>query len=149
MGAGYRPPRQPVAVVDHFMSLLQDRIDKVLKRKPESIILFGDFNDVCTDWEDEHIRSDLGVKLYDLVNMNDFHQMVREPTHISTYYANILDILIMDSPGYITKQAMLPPLGSNHQIVNAHFKIQYKRDKAYLRENGTIKRVTMKVSIES
>ena len=43
-------------------------------------------------------------------------------------------LLITDSPGYITKQQLLPPLGSFHQIVHLIFKIQYKRDKVYTRE---------------
>jgi hypothetical protein len=134
IGAGYRPPKQSVNEVDTFISLLQDSLDMIYLRKPESIILLGDFNDTCTDWEAEHKNSDLGLKLYDLVNINDLHQTVREPTHISTTYANVLDILITDSPGYIISQHILPPIGSNHQIVKAQFKIQYKRDKAYQRD---------------
>jgi hypothetical protein len=134
IGAGYRPPKQPVEEVDTFISLLQDSLDIIFHRKFESIVLLGDFNDVCHEWDGEHSSSDLGLKLYDLINMNDLHQTIREPTHISSTYANILDILITDSPGYITSQQILPPIGSNHQIVKVEFKIQYKRDKAYQRD---------------
>jgi hypothetical protein len=62
--------------------------------------------------------------------------LVHEPTHIRGRAANILDLLITDSPGYIINQSQdtLPPIGSIHQIVYAEIKIQYKRDKPYLRE---------------
>jgi hypothetical protein len=62
--------------------------------------------------------------------------MVQNPTHIRDRSANILDLLITDSPGYITNQNQdtLPPIGSIHQIVYAEIKIQYRRDKPYLRE---------------
>jgi hypothetical protein len=94
----------------------------------------GDFNDVCTVWESDHRDSELKLKLYDYINRSDLHQTVLEPTHISPEYANILDLLITDSPGYLINQSLLPPLGSRHQIVSAEFNIQYRRDKVYSRE---------------
>jgi hypothetical protein len=60
--------------------------------------------------------------------------MVHEPTHIIRDSATLIDLLITDSPGYITKQNLLPPLGSFHQVVHLIFKIQYKRDKPFSRE---------------
>jgi hypothetical protein len=62
--------------------------------------------------------------------------MIKNPTHIRDQAANILDLLITDSPGYITDQHQdtLPPIGSIHQIIYAQIKIQYRRDKPYLRE---------------
>jgi hypothetical protein len=107
----------------------------VINRNPESIILMGDFNDTCTAWESDHINSELKLKLYDCVNINDLHQMVHDPTHFGpTGSANILDLLITDSPGYITALHILPPLGSNHQVVKTEFRIQYRRDRPFTRE---------------
>jgi hypothetical protein len=134
VGSCYRPNGQNVEEVDLFMSNFQDSLERVFQRNPASIIIMGDFNDVCTAWESDHRGSELGLKLYDYINGNDLHQTVLEPTHISPEYANILDLLITDSPGYIIKQTILPPLGSRHQIVNAKLSIQYKRDKIYTRE---------------
>jgi hypothetical protein len=102
-------------------------------RNYESILLFGDFNDTCSVWELDHNASDLGLKLYDLINSTDLHQMVHEPTHIDPPAANILDLLITDSPGYIINQNIFPPLGSKHQVVYTDFKIQYKCDKPFTR----------------
>jgi hypothetical protein len=60
--------------------------------------------------------------------------MIHEPTFYTDHSANILDILITDSPGFLNKIALLPPLGSDHEVIISEFKIQYSRDKAYLRE---------------
>ena len=66
VGAGYRPPKQSVEVVDNFIALLQESLDLIFRHNYASIILLGDFNDVCTDWDGDHTGSDLGLKLYDL-----------------------------------------------------------------------------------
>ena len=134
VGSCYRPNGQNVEEVDLFMSNFQDSLERIFRRNPSSIIIMGDFNDVCTTWDSDHRSSELGLKLYDYINGNDLHQTVLEPTHISPEYANILDLIITDSPGYIIKQKILPPLGSRHQIVSANFSIQYRRDKIYTRE---------------
>ena len=153
IGSCYRPNGQNLEEVDLFMSNFHDSLERVFRRNPESIIIMGDFNDVCTTWESDHRGSELGLKLYDYINGNDLHQTVLEPTHISPEYANILDILITDSPGYIIKQTILPPLGSRHQVVSAEFSIQYRRDKIYSREiwsykNGSLGNcVTSQLSI--
>ena len=139
VGACYRPPGQSAEEVTTFMSNLEDSIDLAFNAKPESIILMGDLNDSCTIWDSDHKKSELGLKLYDYINNHDLHQLIRNPTHILPYFpftANILDLLITDSPGYITNfnQDHLPPIGSHHQIIYAELKIQYLRDKTYNRE---------------
>ena len=102
--------------------------------------MLGDFNNRCSEWDSDHNRSELGLKLFDFINSQDLHQLILEPTHIvvtPTYTsANILDLLITDSPGYIHNynQGVLPPIGSKHQVIFAELKIQYKWDKTYLRE---------------
>jgi exonuclease III len=102
IGACYRPPSQNVEEVDKFMSDLEDSLELAFQAKPESIFLLGDLNDSCSVWESSHPKSELGLKLYDYINAHDLHQMILEPTYYSpTGSANILDLLITDSPGYI------------------------------------------------
>ena len=137
VGTCYRPPGQSPEEVEMFMSNLNDSIEMVFRSNPESIFLFGDFNDSTPIWDSDHRRSELGLKLYDFVNTNDLHQLITEPTHIDWRgTANILDLFITDSPGYILNQNqhLLPPIGSKHQIVYAELKILYTRDKVYTRE---------------
>ena len=66
-------PHQPLEEVEWFMSKLQDSFDLVFSRKRESIILMGDFNDTCTEWDSDHNLSDLKLKFYDFINNHDLH----------------------------------------------------------------------------
>jgi hypothetical protein len=136
IGACYRPPGQNVEEIDLFMSNLNDSLDLVFHSNPESVFLLGDFNDSTPVWDSDHSKSELNLKLYDYINSHDLHQLILEPTHIKDNSANILDLLITDSPGYVLNknQNLLPPIGSNHQVIFAKLGILYKRDKPYLRE---------------
>jgi hypothetical protein len=60
-------------------------------------------------------------------------QLVNEPTHIVDNTANIVDIIITDSPGYVKSIDLLPPLGSRHASVYLEFEITYPRDKSFKR----------------
>jgi hypothetical protein len=64
-------------------------------------------------------------------------QLVNEPTHFATTPGGItetcLDLIITDSPGYVTSVNILPPLGSKHATVHMKFQIAYPRDKSYMR----------------
>ena len=71
--------------------------------------------------------------LFDLVNLLDMTQLVHEPTYITDNVANILDIVITDSPGYVKSVSVLPPVGSKHAVVQVDFNITYPRDKNYTR----------------
>jgi exonuclease III len=96
VGACYRPPGQNLEEKELFISKLNDSLELVLQYKPESIFLLGDFNDSCRVWESDHKKSELGLRLYDLINAHDLHQMVINLTHIKDQAANILDLLITD-----------------------------------------------------
>jgi hypothetical protein len=142
VGACYRPPGQSLEEKELFLSNLNDSVELAFQANPESLFIMGDFNDSCTVWESDHPRSQLGLKLYDFINSHDLHQMIKEPTHIVNGTASILDLLITDSPGYIINQHQntLPPIGSKHQIIYAEIRVQYRRDKPYLREIWNYKR---------
>jgi exonuclease III len=101
IGACYRPPDQSVDEVDLFMSNLEDSLEQVFNSNPESVFLLGDFNDSTPVWDSDHSKSELKLKLYDYINSHNLHQLILEPTYIRSTSANILDLLITDSPGYI------------------------------------------------
>jgi hypothetical protein len=61
-------------------------------------------------------------------------QLTDEPTYITTVSANLLDIIITDSPGYVKSVNLHPPLGSKHSTLYLEFQITYPRDKPYNRQ---------------
>ena len=133
VGICYRAPRQNREEADHFLELLHTSITNVIARGAESIVLLGDFNDTCTTWDSNHVHSELRNGLFDMVNIFDMVQLVHEPTYILNQSANILDIVITDSPGYVKSIDVLPPLGSHHAALYVEFQITYPRDKNYSR----------------
>jgi hypothetical protein len=79
--------------VDNFIDKLQASLMAALATNPDCLLLIGDFNDRCHNWDDDHAHSDLGHKLVDITNILILHQMVAEPTRYISNFANILDII--------------------------------------------------------
>jgi exonuclease III len=130
---GYRPPGQNIEEAATFMEDFRTSLTLVMARGAESIIIIGDLNDTCEVWDSVHVHSDLKNELFDLVNLTDMVQLVNEPTHHTTSpdgvtTSNLLDIVITDSPGYISSVDLLPPLGSHHITLYLEFAITYPRD---------------------
>jgi hypothetical protein len=103
VGVGYRPPKQNRAEVDQFMDQFATSLNKVMDRGAESIIVLGDFNDTCLIWDSVHTNSDLKNDFYDLISISDMVQLVSEPTHFSDTSESLIDLIITDSPGYVSK----------------------------------------------
>lgn len=117
VGVCYRPPGQSRQQADNFIQNLETSIQSIMSKNYESVVLVGDFNDRCTSWSGDHRNSELRLQLHDLVNTFNLMQLINEPTYITTTSANILDLIITDSPGYISDSGVLPPIGSsNHAI---------------------------------
>ena len=134
VGTYYRPPNQNTAEIEHFLEKLQETIDNTALTNSESIIITGDFNDRCIVWNDDHSRSDLSNKLVNLLNATNLHQIIQEPTRITVTCANLLDLIITDSPGYIMDSGTLPPIANlDHSAVFCKLTIRYITDISYKR----------------
>jgi hypothetical protein len=59
---------------------------------------------------------------------------VNEPTHFARNGSeSLIDLVITDSPGFVKKIEVQPPLGSNHASIYLEYNITYSRDKNYHR----------------
>lgn len=134
IGNYYRPPNQNQEAVTHFLDKFQSSLDQIKGEKPESVLISGDFNDRCTQWDSDHQNSELSNKLVDTLNATNLHQIITEPTRITLNNANILDLIITDSPGYIMDSGTLPPIANlDHCCVFAKLTIKYITDSSYTR----------------
>ena len=116
LGTCYRPPGQNAEDISQFIYDVQSSLDSIYSNNPECIILTGDFNDRCVLFNELHPSSELGVKLRDLVNQNNMFQLITEPTHFTDNSAFLLDLIITDSPGYITESGTLSPICELHHV---------------------------------
>ena len=112
----YRPPGQNAESINTFLSDMQSSFDKIYSEQYDCIIITGDFNDRCVSWNDDHPSSELKNKLRDLVTFNNMFQLISQPTHYTKTSAHILDLIITDSPGYVTNCGTLDPLGDLHHV---------------------------------
>jgi hypothetical protein len=59
LGIGYRPPGQNQQEVETFLDQFGISLTKINNLGAESVVILGDFNDTCVEWDDDHMTSDL------------------------------------------------------------------------------------------
>ena len=130
----YRPPNQTNMEQNEFFENFQTSLNLAIQTNPDSLFCLGDFNDRCTDWGDNHPHSELKTNLRDLVNDHYLFQLVNKPTRITENTAYILDLIITDSPGYISDVDILPPIyNMDHHVVFCQFKFLKPKNKTIVR----------------
>ena len=124
VGVCYRSPSQSSIQIDNFISSLEDSLSVATTGLNSSVILLGDFNDRCTHWLSDHKDSQLGLKLVNLVETFNMHQLIDTPTRNN----NLLDLIFTDSPGYFFDVGVLPPIDNlDHGVVYGSFNFSYPK----------------------
>jgi hypothetical protein len=84
----------------------------------------------CQSTQLKHEHSEIKNKLKNLVKLNNFHQLIDDPTRD----LNLLDLLITDAPNYFINSGVLPSLPSlDHEAIFGTFKFSYKKQGSYIR----------------
>ena len=77
---------------------------------------------------ESHIGSELSNRLVYLLNANDLHEIITEPTRITPTSESLLDLIITDSPGYILSHGVTQPICRvDHHGVFCKFKLAPNR----------------------
>ena len=80
LGACYRPPGQNANEIKTFLDDLEHALFLADRRKGAMIILMGDFNDPCLNFEASHDLSQIKYELYNLSKAHGLAQLIKEPT---------------------------------------------------------------------
>ena len=124
VGVCYRSPSQSSIQIDNFIISLEDSLSVATTGLNSSVILLGDFNDRCTHWLSDHKDSQRGLKLVNLVDTFNMHQLIDTPTRNN----NLLDQIFTDSPGYFFDVGVLPPKNNlDHGVVYGSFNFSYPK----------------------
>ena len=135
LGVLYRPPDSNIDNVNSFIDNFNDNLDAMSRVKCDAMVILGDFNDRCTQWNSDHTTSDFRNKLRDLVNARGLHQCIETPTRITRNCSHILDLIITDSPGFVQNSSVKPPIAnSDHCTIDCSLKITYTSDKPFKRK---------------
>ena len=115
-----------------FCRLLENSIENVKLICPDIIVLLGDFNDRCTDWNMPHTQSETGDKLSTLLLQSNLYQIIYEPTRYFSNQPAILDLLITDCPHLILSSGVSPPIANlDHCTVHCELNVQIYRPNLY------------------
>ena len=108
-------------------------------------------NDKC----DNHMGSDVGRRLVDLLNMFYFYQIGFEPTGDTDQEVSLLDLITTDSPGYILEnghQTMF--VTGDHVVLDQKYKYVEQRNIVIMHEiqhynNGDFRDLNRKFESEN
>ena len=73
IGVCYRPPGQSRDDQNSFFLSLENSLESVKLTRPDVLMLLGDFNDRCTDWNTPHTQSEIGDKLSNLLYQSNLY----------------------------------------------------------------------------
>jgi hypothetical protein len=135
VGVCYRPPGMNREQASKFIDDLQISLNAAMMYESDGVYLLGDFNDRCKQWTAPHPESELKENLVDLTSAFGLHQLINEPTYITSTSSNTLDLIFTDSPGYVIESGTLPPIGtSKHAVVYCRSTKTRLCDKPYKKE---------------
>ena len=130
----YRPPGFSSQRIEDYLGKFQNILDSVFRNNREFIFILGDFNDRCTNWNDDHPGSEFKSSFKNMISNNNLFQIINEPTHITPTSANLLDLIITDSPSIIIESGLDEPIGDPyHSMVFCKVYLQRVQEKSYTR----------------
>ena len=131
----YRSPSQNAESFHSFLDKLETTIQTLKDKKPQCIILTGDFN--CRSdnwWVDDEVTSE-GTKLSEVIDSYCLNQLIDEPTHILPNSLSCIDLIITDQPNLFVDFGVHPSLypKSHHQIIFGTINLSVPRPPPYKR----------------
>ena len=119
LGCIYRSPNS----TEQNNNLLLELLGIVCKKHPNNIMITGDFNLKEINWDNHTVSANanhIATKFYDEIQNNFLTQLVKEPTRYRQgEQANILDLILTDTPELINNIKICPPLGDkgDHNVI--------------------------------
>ena len=110
-------------------------LDKIQTEKPYSVILTGDFNCRPSQWWTGDVQQPEGTALEELIEVNNLHELIEEPTNIREGSMSCIDFIITDQPNLFVDYGVHPSLDEHcqHQIVYGKMNISIPCPPTYKR----------------
>ncbi len=121
-------------MIDHYLKVIRRR------RNVHQLILVGDLNMPCANWEDFTSQNPTEQLFLDTFGDLSMEQLVNEPTHRR---GNVLDVVVADNPQAITELAVAHDrfvCGSDHLPITFNLRLRAKRNKPNKRTIYNFKR---------
>ena len=109
--------------------------EQIQAENPHSVILTGDFNCRSPQWWTGDVQQPEGTALDELIEVNNLHQLIEEPTNIREGSMSCIDLIITDQPNLFADYGVHPSLDEHcqHQIVYGKINISIPSPPPYKR----------------
>ena len=118
----YRSPSQSNEQCAEYFTNLDNLHSKLVKEKPHTIVLAGDYNARSPLlWDEEVTESSAGKQLSDFMMLNNLEQLIDEPTHFPRDdIATCLDLIFTNQTSSFVDVGVLPSLDPccKHDIIH-------------------------------
>jgi len=133
-GVCYRPPENDATSTSLFFEHVQFTFDKINQlSKRYNVLLVGDFN-AHYDLSNASASSSIGLRLYSLLEGNNFSQLISEPTRVTQTNASMLDLVITNCPNlFASIEIFSPPSNCDHCLISATLNISSAVAKSFKR----------------
>jgi len=121
VGTFYRPPSARVA----YWKLIDQSIKNAMN-SPFKVYILGDFN--CD------VNNNPSQYLLDIIALNNLHQLVDKPTHVTPSSSTCIDLILVSSLDSITQTDVIPPICSDHCAPFVVLKTQEKKSSSFKRK---------------
>ena len=111
----YRSPSQNSEQFENFISNMQIMVNRLRMERPHSVVLTGDFNCRISQWRTEDAESPEGMALDEIIEANNMHQLINEPTNMGGESMSCIDLIITDQPNLFVESGVHPSLDNNCQ----------------------------------
>ena len=112
---------------------LENSIESVKRVCQDLIVLLGDFNDKCINWNLPHTQID-EKKLSNIFTHTILYQIINEPTRYFSNEPALLDLIITDCPHLVLRSGVCPTLVNlDHCTIHCKFNVKTYQTKSYKR----------------
>ena len=121
----YRSPSQNNDEFHLFLTNLERLFSDINKRKRTLSVVTGDFDARSSYWWSYDTNSTEGANLFSLTSLNDFFQLINEPTRFQNNSYSSIDLILTDQPNLSVNTGVHSSLHPNchHQIVHSSFNL--------------------------
>ena len=102
----YWSPSQTADEFDLFLDRLELTVENIQAKKPDCIIITGDFNCRTQQWWSADIEDHHGTALDDLIQSKNLSQLIDEPMHIINDSSSCIDLIITSQPFLFVEHGM-------------------------------------------
>ena len=109
----YRSPSQNSEQFEHFIDRLHRSLNVMQRERPHLVILTGDLNCRSSQWWAQDVEEPEGMALEELIETNNLHQLIDEPTNIRGEAMSCIDLIITDQPNLFLQSGVHSSLDQN------------------------------------